>query len=158
MSAMFTGRSDEPAVPFGDASVADAMSHGVLHCAPETSLRTVARMMATYKVHAIYVFDYGNEADEAVQLWGLVSDLDVAAAAGSNVDERTAADSTVTPLVTVTGDQPLSDAAELMALKGMTHLAVLDTASRRPIGVVSTLDVARAVAAGQGEREIHASS
>jgi CBS domain-containing protein len=148
MSAMFTHHPEQPTVPFLEASVADAMSHGVIHCTPETPLRAVARMMVTYRVHAVYVFDYGAEADEAVMLWGLVSDLDIAAAAGSDVDERTAADSSVAPLVTVTGDQPLADAAELMALEGLTHLAVLDPVTRRPTGVVSTLDVARAVAAG----------
>ena len=133
-----------------NATVAEAMSRGVIHCAPETPLRTVARMMATYGVHAIYVFDGGDEADEAVELWGLVSDLDVAAAACGDIDGRTAAGSAVKPLVTVTSDKPLADAAELMSLKGMAHVAVLDPVTRRPIGVVSTLDVARAVAAGLG--------
>jgi CBS domain-containing protein len=144
-------------VPFCRASVADSMSHGVIHCAPETPLRTVARMMATYGVHAIYVFDYGDEDDEAVELWGLVSDLDVAAAACGDIDGCTAAKSAVKPLVTVTSDRPLADAAELMAQKGMAHLAVLDPGTHRPVGVVSTLDVARAVAADQGVREVQAS-
>jgi CBS domain-containing protein len=151
-------RLRETPVPFADASVEDAMSHGVIHCAPETPLRTVARMMATHNVHAIYVFDYGDEADVNVELWGIVSDLDVAAAACGELDGRTARGAAVTPLQTVKSDQPLSDAAELMSLKGLTHLAVIDPASRRPVGVVSTLDVARAVAAGQGVREVQPSA
>jgi CBS domain-containing protein len=145
-------------VPFCDASVADAMSHGVIRCAPETPLRAVARIMATYNVHAVYVFDYGDEADENVELWGLVSDLDVAAAACGEIDARTAGRSAVTPLLTVWSDQPLAEAAELMSLKGTAHLAVLDPVTRRPVGVVSTLDVARAIAAGQGVREVQASA
>ena len=144
-------------VPFGEASVADAMSHGVIHCAPETPLRSVARMMATYGVHAIYVFNYGDEDDESVELWGLVSDLDIAAAACGGLDGKTARESAVAPLHTVMSDEPLGVAAELMSLKGTAHLAVLDPASRRPVGVVSTLDVARAVAAETGIREIQAS-
>jgi CBS domain-containing protein len=102
-------------------------------------------------VHAVYVFD------DAHELLGLVSDLDVAAAACGDIDLLSAGSSAVTPLVTVTSTQPLADAAELMALKGTAHLAVLDPVTRRPVGVVSTLDVARAVAAGQGVREIHPS-
>lgn len=145
-------------VPFCDASVADAMSHGVIRCAPETPLRTVARIMATHNVHAVYVFDYGDEADEDVQLWGLVSDLDVAAAACGEIDGRTAGHSAVTPLQTVLSNRPLAEAAELMSLKGTAHLAVLDPRTRRPVGVVSTLDVARAIAAGQGVREVQASA
>jgi CBS domain-containing protein len=149
---------EQPPVPFCDASVADAMSHGVIHCAPETQLRTVARIMATHNVHAVYVFDYGDESDEDTQLWGLVSDLDVAAAACGEIDGRTAGGSAVTPLLTVTSDRPLAEAAELMSLKGTAHLAVLDPRSQRPVGVVSTLDVARAIAAGQGVREVQASA
>jgi CBS domain-containing protein len=145
-------------VPFVEATVADVMSRGVIHCEPETRLRTVARMMATYGVHAVYVFDYGDEADETVELWGLVSDLDVVAAACGDIDRRTAGGTAVTPLVTVTSSQPLYEAAELMAQKGISHLAVLDAQTRRPVGVISTLDVARAIAAGQGVREVQASS
>lgn len=144
-------------VPFGEATVADAMSHGVIHCAPETPLRVVARMMATYGVHAIYVFNYGSEDDETVELWGLVSDLDVAAAACGGMEGKTARASAVTPLHTVLSDEPLGVAAEMMSLKGTAHLAVLDPVSRRPVGVVSTLDVARAVAAENGVREVQPS-
>ncbi|HZC30316.1 MAG TPA: CBS domain-containing protein [Gaiellaceae bacterium] len=135
----------------------DAMSNGVIHCAPETPLRVVARLMATYGVHAIYVFNYGDEDDENVELWGLVSDLDVAAAACGGLEGKTARSSAVTPLYTVASDEPLGVAAEIMALKGTTHLAVLDAVSRRPVGVVSTLDIARAVAAENDTFETQAS-
>jgi CBS domain-containing protein len=155
--AMLSPKPTEIPVPFSDASVADAMSHGVIHCAPETPLRVVARMMATYGVHAVYVFDYGDEDDNAMELWGLVSDLDVAAAAAGAIDAITARERAVAPLYTVSSDEPLAVAAELMALKSTSHLAVLDPRTRRPIGVVSTLDVARALAAESGIREIHSS-
>ncbi len=138
-------------VPFAEASIADAMNHGVIHCRPETPLRTVARMMATYNVHAVYVFDDRG-------LWGLVSDIDVAAAACGDLDGRTAGSSSVTPLLTVMSNQPLADAAELMSLIGATHLAVLDPVTRKPVGVVSTLDVVKAIAIGQGVREVQASA
>jgi CBS domain-containing protein len=45
-----------------------------------------------------------------------------------------------------------------MAQYGIAHLAVTDPTSRAPVGVVSTLDIARAVAAGLGPRETLASS
>jgi CBS domain-containing protein len=149
---------DTNVVTFEEATVADAMSRGVIQCAPETPLRTVARMMATYQVHAVYVFDYGDEDDEDVQLWGLVSDLDIAAAACGELDAKTAAGSAVTPLQVVRSDQPLAAAAALMAFTGVAHLAVLDPETGRPVGVLSTLDVARAVAAGHGVREVYASA
>ena len=124
------------------------MTTGVINCAPETSLRSVARIMATRHVHAVYVFDYGAEDDETVALWGLVSDLDLVAACPV-IDERTAGNSSVTPLVMIRSDEPLDRAAQLMAENGTAHLAVLDPVTKRPVGVISTLDIARAVADGQ---------
>jgi CBS domain-containing protein len=132
---------------FADASVLDEMTSGVISCAPETPLRNVARLMAARRVHAVFVFDYGREDDETTELWGIVSDLDVAAAATGDIDRRTAADSAVTPLVMVTSDTRLAQAADLMATSGSPHLAVLDPSTRRPVGVISTLDIARAVGA-----------
>jgi CBS domain-containing protein len=104
--------------------------------------------MADHRVHGIFVFDYGREDDETVELWGLVSDLDVIAAAGGDIDSRTAGDSAVTPLLTVTSDTPLERAAQLMAEHSTSHLAVLDPSTHRPVGVLSTLDIARPIAAG----------
>ena len=145
-------------VPFDSARVADAMSPGVISCPPETPLRVVARMMATFSVHSVFVFEHSDEDDEDVQLWGVVSDLDLVAAGRLDVDTRTAGASAVTPLVSIPIDAPLEQAAELMALHGIAHLAVVDTTSRRPVGVVSTLDIARAIAAGTGVRETQAAS
>jgi CBS domain-containing protein len=133
----------------GEATVADSMTKGLVSCAPETPLRNVARLMARHRVHAIYVFDFGCEDDETVELWGLVSDLDVVAATCGDIDERTARDSAVAPLVSITSDMPLELAARLMAEHGVSHLAVLDPSSRRPVGVLSTLDIARMVAEGR---------
>jgi CBS domain-containing protein len=128
-------------------TVGEKMNNGVIQCAPETPLRAVARLMADRRVHAIFVFDYGREDDETVELWGIVSDLDVVAAAAGDIDARTARDSAVTPLVSVTSDTPLEEAGQLMAQHGVSHLAVLDPHTHRPIGVLSTLDIARALAA-----------
>jgi len=127
------------------ATVADAMTTGVINCAPETSLRTVARIMAERRVHAVYVFDYGHEDDETVELWGLVSDLDVVAAAVEYLDARTAGESAVTPLVVVESDDGLDHAAALMAENDVSHLAVVDPHTGRPVGVLSTIDIARIV-------------
>jgi CBS domain-containing protein len=151
-----TTAHDRAPLSLAEATVADAMSPGLIRCAPETPLRVVARLMATYNIHAVYVFDYGAEDDEDVRLWGLVSDLDLVAACPV-IDERTAANTAVAPLVTAWLDEPLERAAVRMAEKDCSHLAVLDPTTGRPVGVLSTLDVARVVAAGQGTRETHPS-
>jgi CBS domain-containing protein len=143
----------EQAVPFELATVGDVMSRGVISCPPETPLRVVARLMTTYAVHAIFVFEHADEDDEAPQLWAVISDLDLVAAARLDLDTLTAGASAVTPLVTIAADRSIAEAGSLMAQYGIAHLAVTDPGFARPIGVISTLDVARAVAAGLGPRE-----
>jgi CBS domain-containing protein len=125
-------------------TVAEVMTSGVIHCAPSTPLCSVASLMADNHVHAIFVFDYGFEDDETVEVWGLVSDLDVVAALPV-IDERTAGDTAITPLVTVSQDERLERAAQLMSDSGTAHLCVVDVRTRRPVGVLSTLDIARAI-------------
>jgi CBS domain-containing protein len=144
-------------VAFETATVGDVMSRGVISCPPETPLRVVARIMATHSVHAVFVFER-LEDDYAPHLWGVVSDLDLVAATQLDLDELTARATAVTPLVTVDAGSTLGEAGSLMAQYGIAHLAVADTASSLPIGVISTLDIARAIAAGLGPGETSASA
>jgi CBS domain-containing protein len=149
---------EELPVEFERATVGDAMSRGVISCPPETPLRVVARMMATFGVHAIFVFEHVDEDDEVQRLWAVVSDLDLVAATQLDLDTVTAGASAVTPLVSVAADSSIAEAGSLMAQYGIAHLAVTDPGSRSPIGVISTLDIARAVASGHGPRETFASA
>jgi CBS domain-containing protein len=149
---------DELPVAFDTGTVGDAMSHGLISCSPETPLRVVARMMATYGVHAIFVFEYAEGSDDRPQPWAVVSDLDLVAATRLDLDTLTAGATAVTPLVSVAADSPIGEAGSLMAQYGIAHLAVTAPSSHRPIGVISTLDIARAIAAGHGSREVFASA
>lgn len=134
--------------PFELATVGEAMSRGVISCAPETPLRVVARLMATYGVHAIFVLEHADEDDEAPQLWAVVSDLDLVAATRLDLDTLTAGATAVTPLVSVDSDESIANAGDLMAHHGIAHLAVTDPDSHRPLGVISSLDIAWAIGAG----------
>ena len=71
---------------FESATVLDAMRVGVVSCAADTPLREAAQMMATYRVHSIVVFDLEGAP------WGVVSDLDLVAAAGEDLDKRRVGD------------------------------------------------------------------
>lgn len=146
-------RSESLAVALEGVTVADAMNHGVISCPPETPLRVVARMMATFGVHAIFVLEHVDEVDEAQRLWAVVSDLDLVAATELDLDRLTAGATAVSPLVTITADSSLGMAGSLMAQRGTAHLAVTDPVSKRPIGVISTLDIARAIAVDGAEPE-----
>lgn len=133
-------------------SVLDAMARGVISCPPATPLRGVARLMVEHRIHAVYVFDYGFEDDENVTPWGLVSDLDLVAATQGDFDSRSARDAAVTPLVTIRASDSLGEAAALMSEYGVSHLAVLDPATERPVGVISTLDLAQTLMNGRPPR------
>jgi len=100
----------EPTPPFEPAAVGEVMSHRVISTQPETPLRVVARLMATYGVHAIFVFEHADEDDESPQLWAVVSDLDLVAAARLDVDTLTAGATAVTPLVSVASDRSIAKA------------------------------------------------
>lgn len=141
----------ELGVPYELGTVGDAMSRGVISCPPEAPLRAVARLMATYGVHGIFVFEHVDEDDQAPQLWAVVSDLDLVAAAQLDLDTLTAGAAAVTPLVSIAADRSIAEAGSLMAQHGIAHLAATDPVSRRPIGVISTLDIARALGAGHAE-------
>jgi CBS domain-containing protein len=133
--------------PLQELRVIDAMHPGMISCPPETSLRTVARMMATYRVHAIVVHAHDDEELPGGYRWGVVTDADlVATARDENLDEMTAQQVAASPAVTVATAEPLERAIQLMVEHEVSHLIAVERHSGRPIGVVSTLDVARALA------------
>ncbi|HEY1274030.1 MAG TPA: CBS domain-containing protein [Thermoleophilaceae bacterium] len=130
------------APPFEQATVVDAMRVGVVSCPRDVALREVARTMATYRIHSVVVSDADGGA------WGIVSDLDLARAAGQDLDGVTAGDAATTELVTVGADESLARAAQLMAEHEIAHLVVVQPADGHPVGVLSTLDLAGVLAWG----------
>jgi len=98
--------------------VSDAMHHGVLTCRRGASLADVAKLM------------------------GIVSDLDLAAASSvRDLDEQTAGGTAATAALTVRPAETIQRAAQLMTEHATAHLVVVDE-ERRPLGIISTLDVA----------------
>ena len=132
---------------FEQLQVADAMHAGVVTCPLETPLREVARIMATYRIHAVVAFGDDPAEIPGPALWGVISDLDLVRSANApDFETRTAGEIAATPLLMVPANETLARAAQLMSEHETTHLVVADRRSGRPIGVLSTLDVARALA------------
>jgi CBS domain-containing protein len=126
--------------------VGDVMHRGVVSCPRWTPLRGVAELMASHRIHCVVVSDYGEEADEDHGLFGIVSDRDIAEAiAAQAIEGRDAGGTAATPLLTVFADDELGHAAQLLAEHGISHLVVLDRGTTRPVGVLSTLDLAAAI-------------
>jgi len=123
-------------------TVGEAMHPGVLTCEPLASLRQVAQLMAHHRVHAIVVFG----VDDRLRPWGVISDLDLVAAIDTKANAGAVAAS---PVLTVTPELTLAHAAKLLAENETSHLIVINDAGL-PIGVLSTLDIARAFAGEAG--------
>jgi CBS domain-containing protein len=120
--------------------VADAMHAGIVTCAPETPLRDVARVMVEHRIHCVAIPDSDGAGTLA---WGIVSDLDViGAAAAGEVEARTAGNIAASEALAISEDDVLDRAVQLMNEHQAAHLVVVGAATGRPVGVLSTLDVA----------------
>jgi CBS domain-containing protein len=127
--------------------VEEAMHRGVLTCPLETPLIEIARMMAAHRVHSIVVLSGPGDGESS--LWGIVSDLDLVAAVGAgDLDAATAVSTADTGLTTVFSDETVERAARKMGEHRVAHLVVVDPKDGRPVGILSTLDVARVLAGG----------
>ena len=127
-------------------TVGDAMHMGIVACDVHASLGAVARMMAAHRIHCVVVRNGAAEwTDPGAGLWGVISDLDlVRLVAEDTVAGRTAGQSAATPAFAVEEHASLQEAARLMADNDVTHLVVVSHAAK-PVGVLSSLDVAQAV-------------
>lgn len=131
------------------ATVSDAMHPGILRCEPEVSLTEVARMMATHHVHCIVVMGMVHDQPVESLAWGIISDLDLVRAGIRNGAEPTARMLAQQPVITAEPTMPLREAGELMLTHAVNHLVVVQPGSQRPIGVLSTFDIAGVLAWGE---------
>jgi CBS domain-containing protein len=140
-----------PVPALSTASVADVMHHGVLACAPDASLSTVARAMESHGVHCVLVGGIAGSGDPKGGehlVWRVLTDADLLAAVARDDSDGRAADAGATEAPTITPSAPLADAVQVMTEHRVTHLIVVDPESERPAGVVSASDVVRSLALG----------
>jgi CBS domain-containing protein len=95
------------------------------------------------RVHCVVVID---DPSDVRSLWGVISDLDlIAAASVRRLTEQEAGGTAMTPAVTIAPGEHLEHAAYLMTKHGVAHLVIVDPIAQRPVGVLSTLDLAAAL-------------
>ena len=133
---------------FEHATVSDAMHPGILSCEPDATLTEVAKIMATHHVHCAAVVGISHQEPECF-VWGIVSDLDLVRAGIGDGTAETARALAKQPVVIVEPAMLLSDAAGEMLARGVSHAVVADPVAQRPIGVLSTLDIAGVLAWGE---------
>lgn len=119
------------------------MHAGVMTCAPDDAIRSVAATMANYRVHAVVV-----TKPNGTRPLGIVSDLDMVSAAAVGEADITALQAAATEPLTISADESLERAAKAMSEHAVSHLVVVDAAGGYPLGVLSTLDIAAVCADG----------
>lgn len=134
---------------FAHATVADAMHPGILSCDAEATLTEVARMMSAHHVHCIVVTGTGEADGDDSGVWGVISDFDLLRAGMRPDALDTASGIAQQPVIRVETTAPLRDAAELMLAKGSGHVVAVNPETRRPVGILSTLDIAGVLAWGE---------
>lgn len=133
---------------FDHATVADAMHPGILSCEPDATLTELARMMSSHHVHCIMIRAATDSPTDEPSLWGIVSDFDVLRAGMRPDGSDTAAD-LGQPVIRVETTSPLRDAAKLMLAKGASHVVAVNPKTDRPVGILSTLDIAGVLGWGE---------
>jgi CBS domain-containing protein len=121
--------------------VSEVMTKDPACCTPETPLRDVAQLMVECDCGEIPVVD----SKRTMRPVGVVTDRDIVVrcvAKGKNPLEAEAEDCMSSPVVTVTPDMDLEDAADLMEEHQLRRVPVIDEAGAL-CGIVAQADIAR---------------
>ena len=118
---------------------------------PETPLVSVAQRMASEHVHAIVVLLETVDPDGAIDRrpWAVVTDRDVLRSAPA-IAGRTAGEAATGEVLLAQPDERLPDVAQRMLEHGTSHAVVVEPRTGRPVGVLSTLDIAGILGWGLG--------
>jgi CBS domain-containing protein len=129
--------------------VRSAMQLGLFTSSPDDPISSVAQTMAEQSIHCVVVAGIArrDHAGEHIS-WGIVSDLDLMGALHAGTATATAGQVAGSEIVTISPRDSLALAAGLMAEHQTAHLVVVSPETARPVGMLSTLDVARAIDRG----------
>jgi CBS domain-containing protein len=132
--------------PIDHATVGAAMHPGIVSCARDASLTEVAQIMTTHRVHCVAVMSDTRDGSGERMVWGVISDLDLVRAGIRDGADACASALALEPVISVRDTMALREAGELMLTYAVSHLVVISAEAQRPIGVLSTLDIAAMLA------------
>ena len=134
-----------------EIKVGEIMHEGIVTCSASAALDEVAAAMADHGIHCVVAIDEGPAGEDDDHLWGVISDLDLMRGIESDLD-LDAGNLAELDVATVAPDDTLDDAARTMVRRGLAHLVVVKEG--RPVGVMSTLDIARATRNSNSRRVV----
>lgn len=134
---------------FSELAISDVMHYEIVDCPPQTPLREVASLMAENNIHCVVVDGLASGPHDTERfVWGLISDVDLMRAGGAGRLQDEAGEVATVEIVTVNPNEDIQHAAQVMGEHDCSHLIVTDNELGRPIGVISSIDVARALVWG----------
>jgi|SRR5829696_341972 len=101
--------------------------------------------MGAHRIRCVVVGGLSENVHGTRLVWGVVSDLDLTRAIAAGQD-TTAGHVAGTEPLTASPFDSLEDVAHVMADHDVAHLVVVDPKVAEPLGMISTLDLARAFA------------
>jgi CBS domain-containing protein len=134
-----------------EIKVGEVMHEGIVTCSASADLDEVAAAMADHGIHCVVAIDEGPAGEDDDHLWGVISDLDLMRGIESDLDVD-AGNLAELDVATVAPGDTLAHAARTMVRRGLAHLVVV--AEGRPVGVISTLDIARATRNSSSRRVV----
>jgi CBS domain-containing protein len=140
-----TAEASGTTTTFENLTVADAMLPGVVTGDPADPVSTIAASMVIHDVRVVMLPSTGGAAL-------LVTDLDIVRAALTQPLETPARSLAREHAATVTTDTLLDRAVAKMSELYVDHVLALDPESGGPMGVLSSFDVASAMAGGKRRR------
>ncbi len=134
---------------FGDLEVDQVMHSGIIDCSPQTPIWELAPMMAENSVHCVIVDGLACGPHNTERLvWGVIKDIELMRAITTDQLDQEVGKLAASEIVTIGPHEHIRQAAKVMGEHECSHLIVVDPDTGRPIGVISTLDVARGLAWG----------
>ena len=133
-----------------NALVEDYMTTGMVTINQKRSVLDVAKRMAERNVSSVAL------TDDKDRIAGILTERDVVKVVTNEVPPRgvTASSLMTRPVVSISKDSPIEDAARTMALKNIRHLLVKDPASQQLIGIITLTDLARYIKQNLADEEI----
>ena len=119
----------------------DVMNAPIVACAPDTGIDRVAALMTQRHMHAVIV----NGIRDERLVWGVITDLDLIRVALNEFAPPNAGQAAQTEALTVDAGDDLALVGRRLVEHSCSHAIVVD--DDVPVGVVSTLDIAAAIAA-----------
>lgn len=133
----------------GSLKIHEVMHPGVIDCPPQTSVSEVVSLMAEEGVHCVVVDGLARDRHHGERLvWGILSDIELMRAVSNERIDVQAGSLAATEIVTIAPEDDVHRAAQLMSEHECSHLVVVAPDVRRPVGVISSLDVVQALAWG----------